>query len=109
MTGLGVYGYECFYELEHSGEFKFEEDTCFYGNVDIKIDFDDRTNNFYEGYFININMLEILTVLMDYDVLVVYEKIHRGILEASVIREGCIISYASKNIVNNEMRVVLIP
>lgn len=54
-------------------------------------------------------MLEILTVLMDYDVLVVYEKIHRGILEASVIREGCIISYASKNIVNNEMRVVLIP
>ena len=54
-------------------------------------------------------MLEMMTVLMDYDVLVVYEKIHRAILESNLVRGGCIISYASKNIVNNAERVVLIP
>jgi hypothetical protein len=74
-------------------------DTCFYGNVDVKLDFEDPSNNFYEGFFIDINMLEMMTVLMNYDAIVVYEKINRAILESTIVRGGCIISYASKNIV----------
>ena len=38
-------------------------------------------------------MLEMMTVLLDYDALIVYEKINRAILESTIVR-GCIISYA---------------
>jgi hypothetical protein len=107
MTGLGVFGYQCFYEIE-SGEVRFERDTCFYGNMDVKLDFDDFSNNFFEGFFTDLNMVEMLTVLLDYDALIVYEKINRAILE-STIQRGCIISYASKNIVNNVEKIVLVP
>ena len=107
MTGLGIFGYQCFYEIE-SGEIKFEIDTCFYGNMDVKLDFNDHSNNFFEGFFTDINMMDMLTVLLDYDALIVYEKINRAILESSIIR-GCTISYASKNIVNNAERIVLVP
>jgi hypothetical protein len=108
MTGLGVFGYDCFYEIE-SGQVRFERDTCFYGNVDVKLDFEDPSNNFYEGFFIDIDMLEMMTVLMDYDAIIVYEKINRAILESTIVRGGCIISYASKNIVNSAERIVLVP
>lgn len=45
------------------------------------------------GFFTDISTLEVMTVLMDYDALVVYDKIHRAILETKIIR-GCTISYA---------------
>lgn len=65
----------------------------------MKIDFQEFSNSFYEGFFTDITMLEIMTVLLDYDALIVYDKIHRSILDTRIIR-GCTISYAKKNIIN---------
>ena len=44
-------------------------------------------------------MIEVMTVLMEYDARVVYDKIHRSLLDSRIIR-GCTISYAEKNVIN---------
>lgn len=42
-------------------------------------------------------MVQIMNVLLDYDPLIVFQKIHRSILQTEFLR-GSTISYASKNI-----------
>lgn len=45
---------------------------------------------------------------MGYDPIIVQEKVHRSILEAELIR-GCTISYANKNIIDNDGEYILVP
>lgn len=70
MTALSVFGEKCFIEKDKT--IRFQEDTCFFGNVHVKLDFLDSTSNFFEGYFSNITILQILSTIMGYDPINVY-------------------------------------
>jgi hypothetical protein len=79
MTALAVFGEDCFYET--ASDVKFKSDVCFFGNVHVKLDFLDSTSNFYEGFFNEATILQLLTTMMSYDPINIYTKVSEPVMD----------------------------
>jgi len=59
----------------------------------VKIDFLDFSNNFFEGFFEKLTMLQVLIVMMNYEPMTLYGLVHKSIIDAKFL-QGNSISFA---------------
>ena len=53
----------------------------------MKIDFLDFSNNFFKGFFEKLTMLQVLTVMMNYEPMTLYGLVHKSITMPSFYKE----------------------
>ena len=96
ITSLATIGTDCFLQNYNSEE-NFQYDQCFYGNSDVKINYEDPSQNYLQGYFKNISIYSILINTMDFGTWNVFDNVTKHIFTMK-FKEGAEISYAMKDI-----------
>lgn len=99
MTGLSVLGNECFHDT--IGSQVFLADKCFYGNADVKIDYEDPERNYLQGYFKNLTIYNLLTNTLDFGNWNLCDNVTKHILSMR-IPSGAEISYAAQDVTEKE-------
>jgi len=100
ITSLTTIGSDCFVST-YNDEEVFQYDQCFYGNSDVKINYDDPDQNYLQGYFKNLTIYSILINTMDFGTWNVFDNVTKHIFTMR-FKEGGEISYAINDIYEKE-------
>lgn len=96
ITSLAMFGNDCFTETDSEKEV-FQSDHCFYGNSDVKVNYEDPSSNYLQGYFKNLTIYNILINTMDFQTWNIFDNVTKHIFTMK-FADGAEISYASKDI-----------
>lgn len=77
VSALAVFGRDCF--LQTSEKSLFQNSRCFFGDVDLSLDYQDYRNNYLEGYFPNATIWSLLFASLDFEAFRQYEGVSKHI------------------------------
>lgn len=107
ISSLATIGENCFIDTL-KGEI-FQKDKCFYGNADVKINYENSNQNYLQGYFKNLTTFNILSNTLKFKNGAIYDNITKQIVEIKFLK-GAEISYAVENIYKmNENKNIDVP